>query len=185
MEDSRLQSLDNDELLALARRDLEASRWEEALIKLKQVLAEKEPIPEALTMAARLYAQLGLMAKARACYERYLKAKPGAVLETFELGITYFEGGERGEAKKIWDKVLDKAPTHPPTLFYSGLLAAQEGRVPDARRNLDVLIKSTPADNLYVTRGKDLLRDIDNPQAMPDPAAVKAPGAYEAAKPGH
>jgi hypothetical protein len=80
--------------------------------------------------------------------------------------------------------VLGKAPTHPPTLFYSGLLAAQEGRMPDARRNLDVLFKSTPADNLYVTRGRDLLRDIENPQ--PGPNAGEPPAApYGAAQSGH
>jgi cytochrome c-type biogenesis protein CcmH/NrfG len=85
------------------------------------------------------------------------------VLETFELGVTYFEGGEGAEAKEIWDKVLSASPTHPPTLFYAGLLAAQEGRMPDAHRNLDVLLKSTPADNLYVTRARDLLKSLEKP----------------------
>src|ERR1044071_2587756 len=126
-------TLDNYELLALARRDLDAGRMEEALITLKNLIAQPKPDAEALPVAARLYAQLGLMEKARDCYKRYVKAKPDAVLETFELGVTYFEGGEGAEAKKIWDKVLGTEPTHPPTLFYSGLLAAQEGRMPDAR----------------------------------------------------
>jgi cytochrome c-type biogenesis protein CcmH/NrfG len=107
------------------------------------------------------------------------------VPESFELGITYFEGGDPKEARQIWDKVLSAAPTHPPTLFYSGLLAARDGRVPDARRNLDVLFKSAPADNLYVTRGRQLLNDIEKgPQGaevvMGNPASSPA-----AAKPGH
>lgn len=153
---------DNDEMFALARRDLEAGRMEEALFKLKKLIAGPDAMTEALPHAARVYAQLGLMEKARDCYRRYLKTKPDATLESFELGITYFEGGEGGEAKKVWDRVLEAQPTHPPTLFYSGLLAAREGRLPDARRNLDVLFKATAADNLYVTRGKELLRDIDS-----------------------
>jgi tetratricopeptide (TPR) repeat protein len=155
--------LDDAEIFALARRDLDAGRMEEALLKLKKLIAAPKPHVEALPVAARLYAQLGLMEKSRDCYKRYVKAKPGALLESFELGVTYFEGGDGAEAKKIWDKVLGTEPTHPPTLFYSGLLAAQEGRMPDAHRNLDVLLKSTPADNLYVTRARDLLKSLEKP----------------------
>lgn len=158
-----METLDNDELLALARRDLDAGRIEEALLKLKKLIALSTPYVEALPVAARVYGQLGLLEKARDCYQRYVKAKPDAVLETFELGVTYFEGGDKVEAKKIWDAVLASAPTHPPALFYSGLLAAQEGRMPDAHRNLDVLFKSTPADNLYVVRGRELMKDLERP----------------------
>ena len=166
-------SLDSEELLALARRDLDNGRVEEALVKLKKLIAGPEVTVEALPYAARVYGQLGLVEKARACYRRYVEAQPEALLESFELGITYFEAGDRAEARKIWSKLLDRAPTHPPTLFYSGLLAAQEGRLPDARRNLDVLLKSTPADNLYVTRGRDLMRDIE--QGPPAEAAQAKP----------
>ena len=178
-------SLDSQELFALARRDLDAGRMEEALLKLKKLIGGPEVFAEALPHAARLYAQLGLLEKARDCYKRYLKAKPEAVLEAFELGITYFEGGDKAEAKRMWSKVLDAAPTHPPTLFYNGLLAAQEGRLPDARRDLDVLFKSTPADNLYVTRARDLLADIEKAPAGPQAAQALAAIPYNAAKAGH
>jgi len=179
-----LSDFDPPELLALARRDLDAGRIEEALLKLKKVIAGNDPLSEALPYAARVYAQLGLMEKARDCYRRYLEAHPGAVLESFELGITYFEGGEKAEAKKIWDRLLGSQPTHPPTLFYSGLLAAQEGRMPEAQRNLDVLFKSTPADNLYVTRARDLLRDIES-GSLAGPDAPARPGISHDAKAGH
>ena len=62
---------------------------------------------------------------------------------------------------------MEGAPTHPPTLFYSGLLATQEGRMPEARRNLDVLFKSAAEDNLYVTRGKELLAEIEQGASRP------------------
>jgi tetratricopeptide (TPR) repeat protein len=171
MEDTlnKLPELDAEEIFALARRDLDAGRIEEALLKLKKLIGGEQPHVEALPLAARVYAQLGLMDKARECYRRYLKAKPGATLETFELGITYFESGDGQQARKVWDEVLASQPTHPPTLFYSGLLAMREGRLPDARRNLDVLFKSTPGDNLYVTRGKELLRDLDS-EAQANPS---------------
>src|SRR5262245_36330646 len=158
-----LAQFDEAELLARSRRDLENGRIEEALLKLKKLMTQATPYVDAFPVAARVYGQLGLLDKARDCYQHYVKAKPEATLEYFELGVTYFESGDKNEAKKIWDTVLVKAPTHPPTLFYSGLLAAQDGRMPDAHRNLDVLIKSTPADNLYVTRARELLKDLERP----------------------
>ena len=180
-----MSDFDPEELFALARRDLDAGRLEEALLKLKQVIAGNDAIVDAFPFAARVYGQLGLIEKARTCYKRYLDAKPGAVPESFELGITYFEGGEPKEARQIWDRVLSAVPTHPPTLFYSGLLAARDGRIPDARRNLDVLFKSTPANNLYVTRGRELLSDIERGSQAPEALAGNAAPPPAAAKPGH
>ena len=89
-----VEILENDELLALARRDAEAGRVEEALRKLKPLIAQAEGPIEALPLAARIYAQLQLAEKAQACYRRYLAVRPEAVLESFELGMTHFEKGE-------------------------------------------------------------------------------------------
>jgi tetratricopeptide (TPR) repeat protein len=152
--------LEHDELLALARNDFEAGRLEDALRKLKAVIAHAAPPAEALPLAARVYARLGLMARARDCFEKYVGAHPDALHETFELGMTYFDGGEAAKADELWQRVLNRAPTHPPALFYRALHAAREGRAPDARRHLDVLLQSTPADNLSVGRGQELLQEM-------------------------
>ncbi len=160
-----MEQLERDELLALARLDIEAGRTEEALRKLKPLIAGDDAPVEALPLAARLYAKLQLTERAQACYRRYLAARPEALLESFELGMTHFEKGENGEAAKLWQGVLERSPTHPPALFYRALLAAREGRAPDARRDLDVLLKAVPADNLYVGRGRELLQEMDTQKA--------------------
>jgi len=157
--------LDKDELLALARKDAEAGRMEEALRKLKALIAEPEPLIDALPHAARIYARLELMDRARACYRRYLAARPGAVTESFELGMAHFDSGESAEAARLWQEVLRLAPTHPPALFYRALLATREGRIPDARRDLDVLLQAVPADNLYALRGRELIQELDSQKA--------------------
>jgi tetratricopeptide (TPR) repeat protein len=157
--------LEKDELLALARRDLENGRIEEALRKLKSLIAEPGAVADALPLAARIYAQLGLTERAQECYRRYLAARPDAVLESFELGMTHFDRGDTEEAEKLWRGVLERAPTHPPTLFYRALLHARAGRVPEARRDLDVLFQGVAADNLYATRGRELLQELDSKAA--------------------
>ena len=153
--------LDDDELLALARRDADSGRVEEALRKLKPLITRSEGPVDALALAARIYAQLQLSERAQACYRKYLAARPEAVLESFELGMTHFEKGEAAEADRLWQGVLQRSPTHPPTLFYSAVHAARSGREPDARRHLEVLFQAVSGDNLYVQRGRELLKEID------------------------
>ena len=157
---------DDDELLALAKHDLDKGEVESALFKLKQVLVSDEPLDEARTMAARIYAQLGLFERAQGLYEEYIAKNPGAVLESFQLGMTFFDMGRVEEALSHWDKVLDKEPVHPPSLFYKGLVLAQLGKVADAKQSLDTLLKSAPADNLYFGRARELLQAIDSGQVV-------------------
>jgi len=75
--------------------------------------------------------------------------------------VVLFESGDLGGARTQWQEVLKRAPDYAPTLYYSGLLAMREGQVPEARRHLDVLFQAAPADNRYVVRGRELLKDID------------------------
>jgi tetratricopeptide (TPR) repeat protein len=158
-------SLDSDELVALARVDIERGALSDALVKIKQVLADPAPPAEAFALGGRLYAQLGLWQRARPCYERFLQTNSNAVTEAFELGMVRFDSGDAPEAKKIWSTLLGKHPTHPPSLFYRALALAHENNATDARKDLDVLLKSASPDNLYFGRGRELLRAIDSQPA--------------------
>ena len=152
---------DNEELLALARFDLSRDRPDEALWKLKKLIDAAEPSPDAVVVAARLYAQLGLVDRAQGLFKRYLELRPGSMQETFELGMTHFDKNELAPAQARWEAVLNALPTHPPALYYLSLLSAREGRAAEARRTLDILLKSAPADNLYVGRSRELLKSLD------------------------
>jgi len=157
----KTEDLDKEELLALARLDIERGDLEATLLKLKRVLSEASPPEEALAMAGRVYAQLGLRERAKDLFERYLDQRPNAINETFQLGMVHFESGQATQAKKIWEGLLKTAPTHPPALYYHGLLLAQEGQIPQAKQSLDALLKSAAADNLYFGRAKELLQALE------------------------
>lgn len=159
--DDKTETLDKEELLALARLDIEHGGLEAALLKLKQVLADESPPEEALSMGGRLYAQLGIWDRAKGLLQRYLALRPKALNETFQLGMVNFDSGQAHEAKKIWEDLLKAVPTHPPALFYYGLVLAQEGHIPQAKQSLDTLLKSAPADNLYFGRAKELLQVLE------------------------
>ena len=152
---------ETDELVALARLDVEKGNIDQALARIKQALADATPPAEALTLGARLYAQLGLFERAQVLYQRFLKSNPGAVIESFQLGMTHLDAGQPQEALAIWDALLKDHPVHPPALFYKALALSQQGQPVDARHALETLLKSAPADNLYFGRGKELLQTLD------------------------
>lgn len=151
-----------DELMALARRDIDKGDLESALVKLKGVLTHTKGAPdEAQAMIARLYAQLGLLGRARHHFKCYLEVQPDAVNETFQLGMTYYDAGEPAQALEIWEKLLEKRPNHPPSLYYRSLVLAESGQMGQARDALEILVSSAPQDNFYVEQGRKMMQAID------------------------
>jgi tetratricopeptide (TPR) repeat protein len=173
-ETARTSELSANEAVALAGFDIERGNLEAALLKLKRVVAEKEPPSESLAMIARIYAQLRLFDSARDYFERYLQAQPDALNEQFQLGMVHFDAGRLHDALETWKQTLQVMPTHPPALFYSGLALLQDGKPADAKRSLDILLQSAPPDNLYFLRAKEVLASMDTSGR---PAGATASGA--------
>jgi tetratricopeptide (TPR) repeat protein len=168
------QGLELEESLALARHQVQHGDFERALARLKPLVALAQPPADSLAMIARVYAQLGLMERAQGAFRRYLESHPGAAHETFELGVTYFDQGDDAQALEHWTQALAIVPTHPPALFFSAAALSRSGKAADARRHLEVLFNSAPADNLYVGRARDLLKTLE---AAPAPVTEGAPPA--------
>jgi len=154
--------LDNEELLALANLDMEQKRADQALIKIKYVLKSDKGNADALAMGARIYAQLRLFDKAKNCFKQYLEINPDSTVDKFQYGMVHFDSGDHDKALSIWNELLDKQPTHPPALFYKGLVQAQANDLANARSTLSILLQSAPADNLYFGQAKELLQAIEN-----------------------
>ncbi len=182
-------TFDAEELIALARLDIERGQLDEALWKIKQALKAPSPPAEGLAMGARLYAQLGLFDRAKDLFERYLNLEPDAINEAFQLGMVHFDAGQMQEAKKLWDELLTKFPTHPPAMFFRALIMARENDTVQAGQLLDKLLKTVPADNLYFERAKELLQSIQSGQTpatrpkvngvQKEPTRVAAKDAYK------
>lgn len=152
---------DADELIALARHDIEKNQLEQALEKLKCVLAGDVAADEALALAGRVYGQLGLFKRAQESLRRYLALHPGAASEQFQLAMSHYSNGEPAEAQRHWNAILRIHPTYPPALYYNGLSLAQQGKPMEAKRSLDILLQSAAPDNLYAGKGRELLQSID------------------------
>jgi len=172
--------LDSEELLALARHNLQKGDLEGALSKIKQVMAGEEAPVEAYSIAARVYAQLSMFERAREHYQGYLQQRPDAAHEMFEIGMTFAQENKPAEALEEWSRALAAMPDHPPALFFSADMLARQGRAIEARRHLDVLLKSVAPDNMYVERAKQLVQALEMGSSAPgevpfDPASAPVP----------
>jgi len=163
---SLLGELDHEEVLALAGVDMELKRIDQALIKIKHILKSDKENSKALALGAKIYAQLRLFEKAKTCFKQYLEINPDSLIDKFQFGMVHFDSGDHESALAIWNELLEKQPTHPPTLFYKGLALAQSNNMADARSTLAILLQSAPADNLYFGQAKELLQAIDKGGAI-------------------
>lgn len=172
---------DGEELLALARLDLEKGAVEQGLSKLKRAVQQADAPLEARVELARLYAQLGLRGKARPHYQAYVESHPQDVHAQFQLGMLSFEDGQPDAALGAWERVLQASASYPPALFYSALIVARRGQHADARRMLRSAMDVIPAENLYYQRSRDLLVSLDGAErsANAEPVAVNASEAYK------
>jgi tetratricopeptide (TPR) repeat protein len=172
-----LTSFDSDELIALAGVDMKNGQLESALLKVKHVLCGDGENSRALTLGAKLYAQLALFDKAKGLYKRLLEQSPESTTERFEYGMVHFDQGNISDALSIWHELLGMVPVHPPALFYRGLAQLQLGNEADARKSFGVLLQTAPADNLYFGRAKDLLTKLDQVNGNTSEAVNKAAGS--------
>jgi tetratricopeptide (TPR) repeat protein len=156
--------LDADELLALARQDIAKERFDDALLKLKQAVADtsvQEVPAQVLAELGRINARLGLRQKAKQAFQDFLARVPEALQERFELGLAYFEDQAHEPALKLWNEVLKQAPLHPPALFYSSLVLAQRGNFGEALGRSRALLAKVKPDNIFHGRAKDLVQRIE------------------------
>lgn len=155
---------DAEELLSLARLDLQKGDVAAGLGRLKQALQKPDCPTAALVEAARVYAQLGLRKKAQPLFGQYLEQSPNDVDARFQLGMVAFEDGEIGAALSVWEQVLQSTPVYPPALFYRAAALVRQGDATEGRRLLRSAMDVIEADNLYFKRSKDLLAAIESGQ---------------------
>lgn len=159
---SALDVLDIEELIHVTRWQIEQAQFGDALVSIKHAMQRDDHPDTVYSLAGKIYAQLGLMQQAKQAFEVFLKREPDALNDLFQYGMVHYENRELDKAISIWNQVLDKNRNYPPALFYSALAYANGHDTGKALKIIDQLIKSAPADNLYVERGQELKKSINS-----------------------
>jgi len=162
-EDKQLNGVDLTarELVALAQAELVRGATADALLKIKNALLLPSCPPVAAAMAAKLYASLRLFPEAQRHYQHYLNMVPEAILETFELGMTYKDAGEPDQALLIWGRLLERKKDYVPALFYKALVLKELGDGAGARVCLDLLSKLPNVKKHYQDQARRLRQEVD------------------------
>ena len=80
-----------------------------------------------------------------------LKAKPDEVDLQFELGSAYERAGNKGEAEKVFQQILDKHPDNNQTLNYLGYMWAESGvNLERAQAMLQKAVAAEPRNGAYI-----------------------------------
>jgi tetratricopeptide (TPR) repeat protein len=166
---------DADELLALARIDIEKGNIADALGRLKSATLSAQVPPGAYSICGQLYVGLGLWDHALKMFQKHLERHPESLGEKFSLGLALGNSGRAAEAMKIWDELLEKQPNYVPALYYRGLMRAQQSQFQGARQDLELLVRSAAGDDPYLKPGKELLQSIEARQSLAQPATSAAP----------
>lgn len=154
-------ALDINEILALARLDVKQGNLSAALPKLKALIAREGAPEAAFTVAGVVYMQLELWDRAKQMLERHLNLHPGAPEQTHLLAMSHYQMGHGREALKLWDDLLERFPAAQEALLYRGLQRAQLGLPEEARRDLELLMRVSPADSPLLKGAKEMLHRID------------------------
>lgn len=163
-----ITEFDAEELLALARMDVDNGNIAEALYKVKSGLALDSYPDDLIALAGKIYAQMGLFDRAAAYLDEFLAKSPDSITEKFERGMIHLDTKEPQLALETWNDVLQTAPTHPPSLYYCAIANLTLKQVAEANRHINVLLKSAEVDNLYYGKAKKLLVSIKNGVSQPN-----------------
>ena len=97
--------------LSLFLRDKKTDDLNRAIEYFKKALKCDPEQPSALNGLGGAYKKLGRVKEAIACWEKAIEYKPDHAFAAYNLGITYFETGNRSKAKEYLEKYLQLRKT--------------------------------------------------------------------------
>jgi len=135
------------DLLWSAASDSEARRYDDAVLKLKRVLATDPETYFARALLGMTYHQMGDLASAARELRAALTLRPADVVTTFYLGLTLARMGQHQAAREAFEKVLELDPANDGALNNLGIVALNEKRFDSAAALYRRLVASKPHDS--------------------------------------
>lgn len=132
-----IEQLDSEELFRLALLDVQASRHDQAIVKLKQVISREPEDARAHFMLAAEHAELGLYERAEEGMRRALAIDPQLHTARFQLGLLQYSRGLLAEARLSWQELESLGSNDPLNLFQAALMNIQAGELGRAAEELE------------------------------------------------
>jgi len=123
-------------LLALAKAQTAAKYYDEAVDTLEfAARVSPEQTEETVRLLADLYVSRNMYRQAASCYQKIiLSSDSPSVDDLYRLGYTYFQTGEFFSAGRAFEKIRQIEPSNTKAPLYLGHIAAEEGKIEEARK---------------------------------------------------
>jgi tetratricopeptide (TPR) repeat protein len=159
-------------LLQHAREYEAQQRYDAAEEQYKQALEISPDNPEILKRLGILYQTEVKLQDSLAVFEKVLALQPQYPQTNFFMGVSYFALNDYESAITAFDKELATPHPHPKCRYYLALALESQGRIDEAIKQLDQLVRENPkeADALYELarihknaslRATQMLHDLD------------------------
>lgn len=151
--------LDSEELFRLALLDVQASRHDQAILKLKELVAMTPEDARAHFLLAAEHAELGLYDRAEQGMTRALALDPSLHTARFQLGLLHYTRGDTTQAAAAWAPLDDLGNREALVLFKSGLLKLATDELEAAERELGEALELAQGNPALA---KDIANVLDN-----------------------
>jgi tetratricopeptide (TPR) repeat protein len=130
-------NLSADELFHLAVSDSRNGRHGEAILKLKQCIAERPDFAEAFHMLGAEHAEIGMYTQAVQELQQALSLNPSSVAARFQLGLLHAISGNPTQARHDWAAIDGLDPDGPWSEFKGAMEKLLDGKTKDGLRRLE------------------------------------------------
>jgi tetratricopeptide (TPR) repeat protein len=146
-------------LQTMAGIDYEIGQTDDAVAKLKQVLAAKPGDPAVLQLMIDMLVQAGREEEAK----QYMAQMPaGAKMDAetvLNMGIKAFNANQMDKAFGYFDQVVKDHPERPDAYYYRGLVYLNRGKHAEAKADFQKLLQLDP-NGKFADDAKAFLKDI-------------------------
>jgi Tfp pilus assembly protein PilF len=147
--------------IALANLYLRRKDYKAASTAIDTLLQRDPNNLEALTIRYEALKAAGDKAGAQAAQEAMKGASANQTPEaTFKQGVTLFNAGSVADAKAAFERVIAADPNYAKAYYLLGLTYASDGKVKEAKENIQKFLKLAPNDP-DAAAAKDVLKSLD------------------------
>lgn len=124
-------------LLKLAGSDSVAGRFDEAIVKVRTVLAADPEVIEAHTILGNIHTKTGHLPEAIKAYQQALAVDPEHEGAAWSLALAYRQAGKLDEARAGFERVLELNPRGAKALYQLAELSMRRGAFASAAATLE------------------------------------------------
>ena len=140
--------VDGEELFRLAVLDMRQNRHEDAIGRLKRLIALEPGNAGAYCLLGAEHAELGMFDRAAVELAKAISLDPKLAVAHFQLGLIHYLQNDAAAAERIWQALQGLPGSEALNIFTRALLLARRGAAQEALAEIDRALAAQPTEAL-------------------------------------